>query len=523
MDIDSVPTQGRSTYRVAVSRDSPYDLEHLASTWDAAGRSKISRLIFVSKLSPSLAGPALTLALNAIKALTLDVRLYEETFQSYRKFINAVQKGDEADDQAKAWLQSVQGREEGVDRVWADKARKEAQSGQDKLELELKGYMTNLIKESIRMGHRDLARFQYRTGDLQAAVRSYTKSREFCTTSQHVLEMCLGVIEVALDMSNYAFVRNYVVKAESALDAAQTSAQNSGKNKTAPVNLPGMVAPAQDPVEAAKERERKVVLERLTVAGAVAHLGSGAYEKAALSFTDVGSEALVSGPAHFIPAADIALYATITGLASFSRSQLKTRILENPNLRPFLDLGPYLRDIVRAFYESRFKEGLELLQKHEARFLLDLHLSPHYPTLLLQIQHRSLSLFFSPFSSVSLSRMSHAFGWSEPVLTAAVVELIGRGVIKARVDSARGVLVAKKVEARTEAFKNALQLGERGQKKARAGILRMKLLQADLVVKPAKGRVGGGPKTVTRSSGGGGVQGGGAIEEDEEDSVVVVD
>lgn len=46
------------------------------------------------------------------------------------------------------------------------------------------------------MGHRDLALFQIRTGDLQGAIRSYTKSREYCSTSQHVLEMCLGVIEV---------------------------------------------------------------------------------------------------------------------------------------------------------------------------------------------------------------------------------------------------------------------------------------------------------------------------------------
>lgn len=46
------------------------------------------------------------------------------------------------------------------------------------------------------MGHRDLARHQYKMGDLQGAIRSYTKSREFCTTSQHVLEMCMGVIEV---------------------------------------------------------------------------------------------------------------------------------------------------------------------------------------------------------------------------------------------------------------------------------------------------------------------------------------
>lgn len=46
------------------------------------------------------------------------------------------------------------------------------------------------------MGHRDLARFQYRVGDLQAAIRSYTKSREYGSTSQHMLEMSLGVIEV---------------------------------------------------------------------------------------------------------------------------------------------------------------------------------------------------------------------------------------------------------------------------------------------------------------------------------------
>jgi len=47
------------------------------------------------------------------------------------------------------------------------------------------------------MGYRDLARFQYRCGELQDAVRSYTKSREYCTTSQHVLDMCMGVIEVS--------------------------------------------------------------------------------------------------------------------------------------------------------------------------------------------------------------------------------------------------------------------------------------------------------------------------------------
>lgn len=100
-------------------------------------------------------------------------------------------------------------------------------------------------------------------------------------------------------MSNYAFIRTYVAKAESALEAAQASAANNNMaKKSAPVNLPGMVAPAQDPFEAAKERERKIVQERLLVAAGVAHLGLGAYDRAAYAFTDVGTEALSSNVSH---------------------------------------------------------------------------------------------------------------------------------------------------------------------------------------------------------------------------------
>ncbi|GAA5840650.1 hypothetical protein JCM11251_004176 [Rhodosporidiobolus azoricus] len=531
MDIDS-PTAStsasRPTRRVTVPAEAPYDLDHLSSSWDVTGRGKVLRLLFIAHSSPSLAGPALTLALSAIQRLTLDVRLYEETYHQYRQFISAVESGEEQDPRAREWLASIRSGEGGegeckVDREWIDKTRREAQSGQDKLEVELKGYMTNLIKESIRMGHRDLALHQYRTGDLQASVRSFSKSREYCTTSSHVLDMCLGVIAVALDLNNYAFVRNYVVKAESAVEAAAASANSAGKTKAAAaVNLPGMVAPAQDPIEAQKERDRKIVLERLTVAGGVAHLGSGQFDKAARAFTEVGSEALANGPAHFIPPADIALYAVLTSLATFSRAQLRTRILENPGLRPFLDLEPWLRETVRLFCAGRYKEGLEGLRKHEARMLLDIHLAPHYPTLLIHLSNLSLLTFFAPFSSVTLSRTSHSFGWPEPSVLAAVVELIRQGRLKARVDVVGGKVVQRKRDERGEAFRNALNEGERARKKVGAAQLRMKLLAADLVVKPGKGGQ-------SAPGGGGGAKGGKSVrapadgEADGGDEVEVMD
>lgn len=51
------------------------------------------------------------------------------------------------------------------------------------------------------MAYRDLGEFYRETGDHAAALKHYTKSREFCTTSQHVLEMCLSVLEVRHNFS----------------------------------------------------------------------------------------------------------------------------------------------------------------------------------------------------------------------------------------------------------------------------------------------------------------------------------
>lgn len=46
------------------------------------------------------------------------------------------------------------------------------------------------------MAHHDLGEFYRATGDYPSSLKHHTKSREFCTTSQHVLDMCLSVLEV---------------------------------------------------------------------------------------------------------------------------------------------------------------------------------------------------------------------------------------------------------------------------------------------------------------------------------------
>lgn len=134
---------------------------------------------------------AFQLALDTIKTSSLDYRLYQEVANECR--------------------------EVEIDEKWMEDARVKQESGLEKLDVELKNYQNNLIKESIRvccswsyyhavaesltplrqMGYRDIGDFQRKSGDASGAIKSYAKSKEYCTTSQHILDMSLSVVDVS--------------------------------------------------------------------------------------------------------------------------------------------------------------------------------------------------------------------------------------------------------------------------------------------------------------------------------------
>ena len=53
----------------------------------------------------------------------------------------------------------------------------------------------------------------------QAAFTCYVRTRDYCSTSKHIVAMCLNVIKVSVEMGNYVHVNNYVQKAEQQPDA----------------------------------------------------------------------------------------------------------------------------------------------------------------------------------------------------------------------------------------------------------------------------------------------------------------
>jgi COP9 signalosome complex subunit 1 len=101
------------------------------------------------------------------------------------------------------------------DMAWVKRVKEEEKKEITKTDVELRGYMSNLIKESIRVSssaairpvvcepdgevtYLALAQMHNKRGDPVAANRSYAAAREFSVGGVQLLEQGLGQIEVCL-------------------------------------------------------------------------------------------------------------------------------------------------------------------------------------------------------------------------------------------------------------------------------------------------------------------------------------
>ncbi|KAL4067501.1 26S proteasome subunit RPN7-domain-containing protein [Scleroderma yunnanense] len=447
-----------------VDDDHAFDLDAYIASY--SGRTAVDRLIVIISTCPSIAQQALQLALAHISRLR-DPSLVSLVVSAYESVLSSPAG-------AAAGLLPV-GDVVQVDVSWIDEVTKQNAAERTKLEVELKTYTNNMIKESIRMGHRDLGDFFRSTGEFAYALKHYTKSREFCSTSQHVLDMCLSVLELAIEQRNYAHIPSYVYKAEGALESvAATAAASAAQGNNATAITPTQTQPPPFRGKAATEREQ--VQTKLDFALALSHLGTGAYDKAATAFLKL----------DLVAPSDIAIYGILCALGSLSRSTVKSHTLAHTVFATYIEQEPYIRDLVQAYLSSNFKTVLELLARYSTRHYIDIHLSLHVPELTRLIRNVAVVLYFEPFETIRLARMAAAFGWTVDELEREVVGLIQGGRIMGRVDSQNKILVAKKTDHRAELFTHAMKTASQIQSMNRKLLLRMRLQQADLVVKDPK-------------------------------------
>ncbi|XAR63100.1 hypothetical protein NMG60_11022924 [Bertholletia excelsa] len=420
--IDEIYANGDDAQRHrAIISGEQLDLEAYAALY--SGRTKVTRLLFIADHcdNASMHLEALRMAYDEIKKGE-NTQLFREVVQK----IDGRLGPDYVSDQA--WLASVDRR---------------AEQRKEKLESELNAYRTNLIKESIRMGYNDFGDFYYAHGALGDAFKSYVRARDYCTTSKHIIHMCLNAILVSIEMGQFTHVSSYVSKAEQNPDAL-------------------------DPITVAKLRP----------AAGLAFLEAKKYKLAARKFLETGPE-LGNNYSEVIAPQDIATYGGLCALASFDRTELKGKVIDNLNFRNFLELVPEVRELIHDFYSSHYASCLDYLGNLKANLLLDIHLHDHVEKLYDEIRHKALIQYTLPFVSVDLRMMASAFKTSIAGLEKELEALITDNQIQARIDSHNKVLYARHADQRNATFQRVLQTGKEFDQDVRAMLLRASLLKHD--------------------------------------------
>ncbi|KAK8587958.1 hypothetical protein V6N13_086917 [Hibiscus sabdariffa] len=420
--VDDAPSSSTSTTerknRPIISGEQ-LDIEAYAGLY--SGRTKIKRLIFIAHHRDNTA-----MQLEALRMAYDELKKGENT-QLFREVVQKI------DDRL--------GPNYSMDAAWCAMVDRKADQRKDKLESELNAYRTNLIKESIRMGYNDFGDFYYAHGALGDAFKSYVRTRDYCTTSKHIIQMCLSAILVSIEMGQFTHVTSYVSKAEQTPEAL-------------------------DPITSAK----------LRCAAGLAHLEAKKYKLAARKFLEVGPE-LGNSYGEVIAPQDVATYGVLCALASFDRTELKNKVIDNINFRNFLELVPEVRELINDFYSSHYASCLEYLGNLKSNLMLDIHIHDHVETLYDQIRSKALIQYTHPFVSVDMRMMADAFKTSVAGLEKELESLITDNQIQARIDSHNKILYARHADQRNATFQRVLQTGNEFDWDVRTMLLRANLLK----------------------------------------------
>lgn len=415
---------------VVVTEPPKFDLEGYISNY--AGRTQVDRLLLIGDTCQPLAVEALKLAVNLLKKSS-DVPRYKQAVATLASI-------DPSDPDSR------------TDEEWVDRVLRKVASETEKYEAQLKSYKHNLIKESIRMGHEDLGNHYYASGDLSSAFKSYSRMRDFCTAPKHILDMSLQIIKVCIEQGNYMSVQSHIMKIRNLLRTPEEEAD---------------LAP------------------KLAVATGLSHLATGNFKDAAKTFLECPNT-LGNSWNEVISSNDVAIYGGLCALASMNRPQLKSEVLENNVFRNFLELEPHIRRAITFFYSAKYNACLSILQTYRNDYLLDIHLQRHVEVIYDLVRSKSIVQYFVPFSTVTLSAMSEAFGTREKEMERELVHMIELGKLEARIDTQNRLVVSKETNPRSSVHNKTLLMAQHYERVARLRLMRMQISLAGIEVKPPK-------------------------------------
>jgi len=439
---------------------SPFDLAKYASNY--TGHTKVNRLMFiVDRFPDELANEAFTMALKAVQQ-GHDTRRYQEIMAAPQHKERLQALGIEANDK------------------WLRERQKESDVLQGQLESRVNSAKNSNDAGRIWDTYIALGDFWYQRGvfdggDNQGARSCYFHAKDHVSDSLFPT-WCLNITKTYLMMAE-ADTRHYQRAINFSAQAKSKSRSVHGGNDQFAVevhmseglfHLHNYLKECDAPQVAASKTKTKTQGDTLPLSYAANNLIK-------ISFDQCGNAGSIMSKQ------DVALYASLCALASFSRAQLKAQVIDNLEFHKFLALVPEVKALVYHLYQFRYAEFVSSLNTLLKTWLpYDMHLSKHATKLCTAIRGAAMVQYATPYTRILMSKMATAFGCEAEELEDDLILLINNSKLDGRIDSYNQVYVINTAQPRARAFKAVLEAGSKNLVSTDSLLLRASCLEHGL-------------------------------------------
>uniref|UniRef100_A0A915NFL2 PCI domain-containing protein n=1 Tax=Meloidogyne floridensis TaxID=298350 RepID=A0A915NFL2_9BILA len=425
----------------------------------------MNRLLFIADVCPPLRADALKMLINYVIKKTQNIPILNAAYQrveSAKAFGNI------------SGIESVPD----IDKNWIEITTVKANNRLESLLAEFKRQKDEAVKESIRRSLEDVFHQYVQMGNLPDALKLYTRGmREYCTSPNQIIQMLISWINVTIYAEQWQKLFVLLPQADRAInEIIERENVSSIPSNTFSTTQYSSLQSLQIPARTSKIQKDLILSSKakiLAVYG-LAFLQNKNYKAAAEKFMTIDLDVL--NYPQLISPSDVAIYALICALATFSRTELKEKVLGSPLFRKSLESEPKLIELLQRFCQSQFGICLDILNDLRDQLLLNIYLAPHISFLYSLIRQSALIQYFDTYLSSEIGQMAIEFRTSVDELESELISLIEKGLLKAKIDSYKKVLYAKFSDNRTEIYERVLNLRKRISQHANAVLLRAALL-----------------------------------------------
>ncbi|KAJ3387854.1 26S proteasome non-ATPase regulatory subunit 6 [Entophlyctis sp. JEL0112] len=153
-------------------------------------------------------------------------------------------------------------------------------------------------------------------------------------------------------------------------------------------------------------------------------------------------------------------YVILTAALSLNRPDLKSRVLNAPEILEVIGDIPHFGNFANSLYRCEYAQFFNSLAIVEQEIKYDRLLHAHYQFYVREMRILAYTQLLDSYRSLTIESMANAFGVSEEFIDADLSKFISAGRLNAVIDKVGGIVETNRPDAKNSQYQSAIKQGD---------------------------------------------------------------